>query len=236
MMKNIWAITKKELLLYAYSPTAYVILALYVVLSGVLFASSVITTGSYIGPVFQIIVPLLMTFTPLITMRALAEERKLGTLEVLMTKSVTEKDIVLGKFLASFLFMLIMLAYAGVYIGIIIRYGAPDYGTIYTGFLGMILLTACFSALGVAMSAFTESQIIAAATTFTMILLFSLIGNLSGNFGIPEDSPLEMLSLTFNLTDFLRGIIDFRAIVYYLTFIIFWLFVAVKTIEIKKSR
>lgn len=236
MMKNIWAITKKELLLYVYSPIAYIILALYIVLSGVLFASSIIATGSLIGPVFQIIIPLIMTFAPLITMKLFAEEIKLGTLEIVMTKAVKERDVVLGKFFAALIFMLVLVAYAGVYVGIIVRFGAPDYGTIFTGFLGMLLLTACFSALGIAMSSLTENQIIAAATTFTMIVLFSLVGNLNGNFGIPEDSPLEKISLTFNVTDFLLGVIDTRAIVYYLTFIVFWIVVAIKAIEIKKSR
>lgn len=236
-MNNILAITKRELKAYFYSPIAYVVYALFLMLSGYFFSLILFNSreASLRALSYNFIITLLF-FAPLLTMKLFAEERKMGTLEMLMTKPVRDAEVVLGKFFAAFGFYALMLSTTLVYVGILARYGSPDMGPIWTGYLGLLLVGAAFIALGVFASTLTENQIIAAVITFSFILLFWILGWLSGNLGFGTESIFTELALSTHFDDFVKGVIDWRSFVYYLSFIFFWLFATVKSIEVRKWK
>ncbi|MBU1119121.1 ABC transporter permease [Patescibacteria group bacterium] len=234
---NIFAIMKRELKAYFYSPIAYVVFALFLLLAGYFFSMILLLSkeASMRAAMYNFVITLLF-FAPLITMRLFAEERKTGTLEVLMTRPVRDIEVVLGKFFAALSLYALMLASTLVYVGVLVKYGNPDMGPIWSGYLGLFLLGACFIALGIFASTLTESQIIAAVVGFAFMLLFWVIGWLSGTLGFSTESIFTYISLSSHFDDFVRGIIDFRAVIYYLSFVVFFLFVTVKSIEVRKWK
>ncbi|MBU1167676.1 ABC transporter permease [Patescibacteria group bacterium] len=236
-MNNIFAITKKELKTYFLSPIAYVVFTLFLLIAGFFFATYLINTQqATLRPTFYNLIITLLFFMPLITMKLFAEERKAGTLEMLMTKPVRDSEVVLGKFLAAFSFFFVMLASTLPYVLILTKYGNPDMGAIWTGYLGFLLLGAAFISIGLFASTLTENQIIAGVLGFSLILFLWVIGWLSGILGISSDSIFNYLSFATKIDDFFRGIIDFRSIIYYLSVTGFMLFVTIKSIEVRKWK
>jgi ABC-2 type transport system permease protein len=236
-MRNIFIIAKKELRSYFTSPIAYVVFAMFLILAGYFFSAILLITkeATFMGAAYNIMITLLFLI-PLITMRLFAEERKLGTLEILLTKPVKDFEVVLGKFLASFSFLILMLLTTGIYIFILFKYGNPDLGPILSSYLGLTLVGASFLALGIFASTLTENQIIAAVTSFALILFLWIMNWISGQLGIGQEGVLSYLSLSSHFDDFLRGVIDLKSIVFYLSFIVFWLFATVKSIEVRKWK
>ncbi|NQU99468.1 MAG: ABC transporter permease subunit, partial [Parcubacteria group bacterium] len=171
-------------------------------------------------------------------MKLFAEERKLGTLEILMTKPVRDFEVVLGKYLASLSFLVIMFSSTLVYVLILFKYGNPDIGPIWSGYLGLILLGACFAAIGVFASTLSENQIIAAVLSFALMLLLWIINWISGNLELSTqvNELLTYLSLAGHFDDFVKGIIDLKNVVFYLSFIGFWLFITTKSIGVRKWK
>lgn len=236
-MNNIFAITKRELRAYFFSPIAYVVYALFLVLTGYFFSLILYTSRqASLQPLMYNVIVTLLFFTPLLTMKLFAEERKMGTLEILMTKPVRDFEVVLGKFFAALSFYALMLATTLVYVGIVFQYGSPDVGPIITGYLGLLLVGASFISLGVFASTLSENQIIAAVVTFTLVLIFWIIGWLSGSFGLSSEGIFTEISLSTHFDDFAKGVIDWRSVVYYISFISFWVFATVKSIEIRKWK
>lgn len=234
---NILAIFKKELKAYFISPVAYVVYALFLLLSGYFFSVLLLVSkeASLRAAQYNFVITLLF-FIPLITMRLFAEERKMGTLEVLMTKPVRDFEVVLGKFFAALGFYCVMLATTSIYVIILYKFGKPDAGPLWTGYLGLFLVGACFVAIGLFASTLTENQIIAAVVSFAMVLGFWLMNWLAGILNFSAESLISYLALSTHFDDFVKGIIDFRAVIYYVTFISFWLFVTVKSIEVRKWK
>lgn len=236
-MRNILTITAKELRSYFTSPIAYVIFTMFLVLSGYFFSVILFMSkeASFRGAASNIIITLLFLM-PLITMRLLAEEKKLGTLELLMTKPVRDVEVILGKFLAAVTLFVTMLASTLVYVYIINKFGNPDMGPVWSAYLGIFLCGMSFIALGVFASSLSENQIIAAVIGFSLILLLWVLSWISGNLGEVDSELLTYLSLSSHLDSFMKGVIHLKDVVYYLSFIIFWLFVTVKSIEMRKWR
>jgi ABC-2 type transport system permease protein len=210
---------------------------MYLVLAGYFFTVILLFTkeASLTGAFYNIVITLLFII-PLITMRLFAEERKLGTLEILLTRPVKDFEIVLGKFLAATAFFIAMLTTSLAYVAILFKYGKPDIGPLITGYLAVLLVGMAFIALGIFASTLTENQIIAAVISFALILLMWVLNWASGQLGTEQGGLLSYLSLSYHFDDFIRGIIDLKAIVFYLSFIIFWLFAAFKSIEVRKWR
>jgi len=236
-MINIWTIIKKELRSYFTSAIAYVVFAMFLILAGYFFTVILLISkqASLLGVAYNIVVTLIFLI-PLITMRLFAEERKLGTLEILMTKPVRDFEVVLGKFLASFILFLLMIAATLVYVFILFKYGNPDIGPIISTYLGLILIGAAFLSLGIFASTLTENQIVAAVISFALILVLWILNWISGHLGTSTEGLTSYLSLAYHFDDFLKGVIDLKAVVYYLSFVVFWLFVTTRSIEIRKWR
>lgn len=236
-MHNILTVAKKELRSYFFSPVAYVVFAMFLVLAGYFFTVILLYTqeASLKGVAYNIVITLVF-LVPLITMRTFAEEKKQGTLELLMTKPVKDWEVVLGKFCGAAFMYLIMLASTIVYVLILFKYGKPDMGPVYSAYIGLILVGFCFIALGVFASTLSENQIIAAVIGFAMVLLLWVLSWASSQFTGSMQEIVSYISLSSHYDNFVKGIVDLKDVVYYLSFILFWLFVSVKSVEVRKWK
>jgi len=222
------AIIRKELVSYFSSLLAWVVITLFLGVSGFYFYSNLsffLLSGGFdvarglwqfqLHDMRQIMVSLL----PLLTMRLFAEERRLGTLELLWTYPLRDVEIVLGKYLASLLVLLLMLAPTLVFPALLTQTNAPvAIGALLAGYLGLFLLGAAFLACGILVSALTDSQVLAAAVTFSLLLLFWIMTWNEAAVGAPVLSVLSRLSLFDRFYVFSRGGIDTRDVTFLLLF------------------
>jgi ABC-2 type transport system permease protein len=178
----------------------------------------------------------LLLMLPLITMRAYAEEKKMGTIELLFTYPISDGAVLAGKFAASMFTLLTMLVGTLLPLILLETFAHLDWGLILSGYLGILLLGASFIALGLFTSSLTENQIIAAVLSFGAFLLFWIIGWAKSFAGPPLGSILEHISIVVHLDSFVRGLIDSRDLVFYLVFIFFWLFVTLRFLNTRFWR
>ncbi|MQF48979.1 hypothetical protein FIM08_03680 [SAR202 cluster bacterium AC-647-N09_OGT_505m] len=237
-MKNTLTIAWKEIKTYFVSPMAYVIIAVYSGLAAYYFVTSITgvlpeaTIRGYIIPSTLIFV----LFSPLITMRLLAEEQKLGTLELLMTSPVREYEIVLGKFLAALASLISLLIPTSYLVLLLLWFGTPDTGPILSGYLGLILFGMSTLSVGLFASSLSGNQIVAAVLAMGILLILSII-DLASNYvtGIFTEFVLQM-SITSHFQNFARGVIDTHDIIFYVIFTVFMLFLTVRSLESRRWR
>ncbi len=236
-MKRISAIALREFRSYQNSPMAYVIAAIFLVLTGFLFITSPATytetsIRGFLGPAAF----LLLLLASVITMRLIAEERKLGTLELLMTAPVKDSEVILGKFLGSLGILALVLAATLYYPILLIVLGHPDWGPIVTGYVGLLLLGATGLAVGIFASSLTSNQIVAAVTAGGILFVLWSI-DAAAPF-VPEAIAAAAcrLSLSWYFPAFLRGILDTRGVVYYVSMTALFLFLAVRSVENARWR
>ena len=241
-MRNILAVCTKELYTYFVSPIAYFVCFVFTAISGFLFSMILITasnsggTGGFVmETLFGNMAIILIFFTPVLTMRLFAEERKSGTIELLLTSAITDGQVVLGKFLASCILVLIMLSLTLLFPLLTQRFGYLDKGLLLSGYLGIVLIGSSFLALGMLMSSMCKNQLVAALTSFGILITLWVIGSLSAR-GDPVTQFLSYLSLPEHYHDFARGVILLKDVVYYLSFTGVCLFATFKSIESSKWR
>ena len=259
-MRNIWALIKKEFKAYFASPIAYVVLTVFLLLSGYFFfgltAAFNIQSMHYaryqggpgtelnlnemvIRPLFYNMSIILLLMIPMFTMRMFAEEKKEGTLELLLTSPLTHTQLILGKFFAGLAVYLLMMGLTGVLPAMLFHFGSPDMGPILSGYLGILLMGAAYISVGCMASSLTENQIISAVISFGVLLFLWVIGWLKQIgwiktfIGIAFTDGLAYLSIIEHFNDFSKGIIDSKHIVYYLSFILFNLFLTRQSIDLK---
>ncbi|MCB1194963.1 ABC transporter permease subunit [bacterium] len=236
-MGIIAALAKKELKSYFVSPVAYVLITIFLVLSNWLFFNTYFLDQQASMRLFIARMPwIFLFFIPAITMRVWAEEKKLGTIELLMTLPVKDFQAVLGKFIASFIFLFICIALTiSVPITVAVT-GAPDWGPIIGGYLGVLLMGAAYLALGLFISSVTENQIVAFIISLMCSFFLLIIGENFVLYSIPEFFvPLfEFLGIGSHFESISRGVIDSRDLIYYFSFIFFFLFMNVKSVESRK--
>ena len=230
-MDKVWIIARRELASFFDSLTAYVMIILFLAISGV-FTWLVGTNVFFMDQAslrvfFNIALWTLFFFIPAITMRMIAEENRSGTIELLITKAVSDIQIVLGKFLASIILVYIALACTLPYYITISRLGNVDHGAIFGGYLGLMLLSAAYVAIGLFASSTNNNQIVAFLLALFIGIFFHLIfdvtgGRLSGFMG----SLFSFLSIRFHFDALSRGVIDSRNIIFFLSIIVFGLHLA----------
>ena len=255
-MKNIRTITKKELRSFFTSPIAFVVIAVFLVLSGFFFSSlirwfnalslQVAQNPAYynqlninqqvFAPLFHNMSIVLLLIVPLLTMRLFAEEKKLGTEELLFTSPLSVAEIILGKYLASLVVLLGMLALAALPAGFAFLFGNPEVLPFLTGFLGLFLMGAAFIALGIFFSSLTENQIIAAVLTFGSLLLFWIVNWASASALGFWKGVLDYASILRHFDNLTQGILDTTDVVYYLSFIFLGLFLTHAVIQSRRWR
>ena len=243
-MKNTVTIFKRELNSYFATPVAYVFIVIFLIMSGALtfYLGNFYERGQAdLIPFFQFHPWLYLFLVPAIAMRLWAEERKSGSIELLMTLPISVGQSVIGKYLAAWVFIGIAL-FLTFPIWITVNYlGSPDNGVIFAAYLGSFLMAGGFLAIGACISAMTKNQVIAFIITVVICFIFLLAGSsLVLNFfkvWIPQTIVDAISSLSFltHYTSIAKGVIDLRDIIYFLTLIGFWLYANVLVVEIKKA-
>lgn len=245
-MNAVLATFLRELRAYFFSPIAYVVLFFLLAVNGGIFAVIL----SYLnqpmappGPPFEYFFNnfyfwlLQLIVAPVLTMRLLAEERKSGSIEVLMTAPVTEGQVVAGKYLAAFAFYLFLWAPTVIYALVVDHYADVDFGTIAAGYLGTALVGALFLSIGVLASAMTRNQIVAAIVSFALIAMVFMVVFLTNLVDDPLwQEVIGYITVAEHMEDFSKGIVDTRRVVFYLTTTLFFLWVAGRTLADKKWR
>ena len=255
-MRNILAIAHKELRSYFASPIAYIVIGLFALFYGYFFALMMqvfIRNGMNMGamgggqqpmninqdmmrPVLQNVTILLLFLMPAITMRTYAEERRSGTIELLLTSPVSDLQIILGKFLGSLALYGSMLAITFLHIGILFWYGSPEWKPFVTQYLGLLLLGGSFLSVGLFISTLTTNQIVAYIVTFSaflMLWVISWIGSISTGW---VTDLTAYLSIIEHFDDFSKGVIDTTHVIYYLSLISFGLFLTAKSVDTERWR
>ncbi len=247
-MRKTWAIIRRELIAYFSSPLAYIVMTAFLLMQGYIFYLIVSFLNN---PQTPAMTPLRLFFggtiffwlfllfvVPVITMRLIAEERRSGTIEVLLTSPVTEAQVVVGKFLAAMAFYLALWLPTVLYVIILARHSQIDLGPVAAGYLGVVLLGFMFLAVGTLASTLSTNQLIAAIIAFAaMVLLFSigLVEQLMTSSSVLRDA-LAHMNLWTQMDDFAKGIVDTRHVVYQLSMGVLFLFLAAKSLEVKKWR
>lgn len=238
-MRNIVAIAYKELSTYFTSPMAYIIAGVFFALTGVFFINSVdqpFADASVRGMLQNTAFFIMPLIPPLMTMRLLAEEQKMGTLELLLTAPVRDYEVVLGKFFASFVILAATVLLTYFYVAILMYYSNPDLGPVFSGYLGMLLYCTTTLAIGLLASALTGNQIVAATVGFGLILMFSLVGNVAAVVGGAAATILSHLSMIDHYNPFSRGVVDTTDIAYFVVMSAVFLFLAVRVVESRRWR
>jgi ABC-2 type transport system permease protein len=236
-VKNVWAVATRELRSYFLSPLAYVVIALFLALSGYLFAL-ILANGrqASLQGLVQNVSVLYLFIVPAISMRLLAEEQRSGTIELLLTNPVQEWEIVTGKFLASVLLVVVMLALTLLYPLFLFAFGSPDIGPIITGYLGILLQAAAFLSVGLWASSLTSNQIVAALIAFALLLLLWLSDNLGQFLGGTVGSIVSYTSVINHFQSFPQGVIQSNDVIYYVTLIVGGIVLSTLSLQTRRFR
>ncbi|OFW15240.1 MAG: ABC transporter [Acidobacteria bacterium RIFCSPLOWO2_12_FULL_67_14] len=256
-MSNVLAIAHKELKGYFASPIAYIVIGFSAILFGWFFINllyyfdrmsmqavagfgggpqSMNVNEVLIAPLFLNVSVILLFTLPLVTMRTYSEEKRSGTIELLLTAPLTDFQIVMGKFLGGLVLYAAMLAVTLVHIGFLFAFGTPEWQPVATGYLGLLLMGACFLSLGLFVSSLTKNQIVAGMITFAVFLLFWVINWISSFTSPTTQGILNYLSITEHLNDFTRGVLDTKHLIYYVSFIAFSLFLTIRSVDSERWR
>jgi ABC-2 type transport system permease protein len=224
-MRVVWIIAKKELSSFFDSLIAYILLTLFLGFSGFftwMYGNDVFLVGqTTLRGFFNIAYWSLFFFIPALTMRLLAEERKTGTIELLLTKAVTDRQVVVGKFLAALLLVVIALLFTLPYIITLANIGNLDQGEVISGYLGLLLISASYVSIGLYASSITNNQIVAFLTALFIGLFFHIIfGVLASNFQGIVGEIFNLLSLSAHFESISRGVVDTRDLIYFVSIVV----------------
>jgi ABC-2 type transport system permease protein len=253
-MSNVLAIAQKEIKSYFASPIAYIVIGLFALMYGYFYAvmlyyfvrqsmqmgqmgmqgpAAMNVNQQMLRPLLQNVTILALFLLPMITMRTYAEEKRSGTIELLLTSPVTDFQIIMGKFLGAMALYAVMLAVTMIHIAVLFFFGRPELKPIMTAYLGLFLLGGCFISLGLLISSLTRNQIVAGLVTFAVFLLLWIITWISGPGG---DQLTQYLSIIDHLEDFSKGVVDTKHLIYYVSFITFGLFLTAKSVDSERWR
>jgi ABC-2 type transport system permease protein len=229
MMKKIWIITKRELCSFFDSLIAYIIIILFLGFSGFftwISGSDIFMTGqASLQSFFSIAYWTLFFFIPALTMRLIAEEKKTGTIEMLLTKSVTDRQVILGKYIATLILITIALLFTLPWVITISKLGNIDTGGVICGYLALILMSAAYTSIGIFASSITNNQIVAFLSAIFIGLFFHFIfqiiaGDMTGSLG----KVINYLSVNIHFESLSRGVVDSKDLVYFGSIIFMGLF------------
>ncbi len=234
-MKKALPVFRRELSAYFFSPMAYIVITVFLLLTGWFFTSELFLSGdSSLRSVFNIIPFIFIFFIPAITMRLLSEERKSGTIELLVTMPITDMEIVIGKYLASLGLLVAALFFTFPYALTIMVLGEPDIGMMISGYLGLVLMGASYIAIGVFASTVSKNQVVSFIIAFLIIFVLFLIDKflmIIPPFLVPV---LQFLSIDYHFANISRGVVDSRDVLYYLSVIVFMLSLSRLSLESRK--
>ncbi len=251
---RVWPIFKKEMLLYFTSPVAYVVFTIFLLIVGYFFysifafftmasmqammnpamARDLNVTDGVMRPLFSNVGVILLLLMPIITMRLFSEERKSGTIELLLTYPVRDGAVLVAKYLAALALYAVMLFLTLLYPAIVAYFARLEWGPLVTGYLGLVLMGSAFLAVGLLASSLTENQITAAISTFGVLLIFWVIGWSADYAGGVTGQVLAHLSILDHFENFAKGVVDTRDVIYYLDFVVLGLFLTLRSLEARR--
>lgn len=252
-MSNIVALAQKELKGYFASPIAYIVVGLFALAFGFFYSAQLLffdrqsmqmmgfgapaanVNEHLISPAFQNAMVVFLFILPMVTMRTYSEEKRSGTIELLLTAPLTDFEIIMGKFLGAMGLYAAMLAITMVHVGVLFAFGSPEWLPIVTTYLGMLLVGGCFISVGLLISSLTKNQIVAGVMTFIVFLMLWVV-NWIATFFPAAEGVLNYLSFTAHLDDFMKGILDTKHLVYYISFIAFGLFLTARAVDMERWR
>jgi ABC-2 type transport system permease protein len=251
---RIWPIYKKEVRLYFTAPVAWILLTIFLAIAGLFFYAifgnftrvsmqmamnpqggrDLNVTDAVLRPLFANLSVILLLVMPLVTMRLFAEERRSGTIELLLTYPVRDGAVLIAKYLAAFTLYATMIAGTLAYPAIVAYFARVEWGPLLTGYIGLMLMGAMFLAVGLFASSLTENQIVAAVVTFGILLIFWIIGwtaeFATGTLG----AILTHLSILEHNDTFAKGVLDTKDVIYYLDFTALALFLTLRSLEARR--
>jgi len=252
-MNNVLAIAEKELRSYFASPIAYIIIGFFLLPFAAFFylylrefveqsqqmgqfGGAANVNQQVIRYVLQNTTVIILFVMPMITMRTYSEEKRSGTIELLLTSPVTDVEIILGKYFGALGLYVAMLLVTLLYMGILFIYGKPEWQPLVACYLGLLLMGGAFVSLGLLISSTTNNQIVAGIVSFVVFLLLWIVGWFADSAG-PTIGPItSYLSITEHFDDFSKGIIDTKHVIYYLSLIVFGLFLTAKSVDTERWR
>jgi ABC-2 type transport system permease protein len=254
-MSNVLAIAGRELRAYFASPVAYIVIGLFAALYGAffvlylfLFVEQSMRMGAMgmggpvnvnqmmLRPLLGNMAVVMLFMLPMLTMRTYAEEKRSGTFELLLTSPLTDVQIVLGKFLGAMAVFALMLLVSGLNVLLLFAYGSPEWKQLASSYLGLLLMGGSFIALGLFLSSLTRSQVVAGAATFAIALLLWIVSWFGETGSETVRTLTSFLSVIEHYEDFSKGVIDTKHLAYYLSFIVFGLFLTVRSVDSERWR
>ncbi|MDH5477225.1 MAG: ABC transporter permease subunit [Nitrospinota bacterium] len=255
-MRTVYTMVKRELRAYFHSSIAYAIIFMFLFISGYFFFAGMnayglasfemskmaqrvgprelTIAGFVVAPLLGNMSVVLLMMAPLLTMRLFSEEKKNGSIELLFTWPVTDFQMVMGKYLASLAVVAIMLGLTLPYVGFIWLHTTPPWSHILSGYMGLFMLAASFLSLGLFFSTLTENQIVSAVLSFGALLIFWVMGWTAGGNTDWLSELIKYFSILEHFQNPSRGVLDTRDVVYYFSFIVFFLFLSLRALEAEK--
>ncbi|MBI2940046.1 MAG: ABC transporter permease subunit [Chloroflexi bacterium] len=236
-MGNVLAVARRELNAYFVSTLAYLVVAGFLVITGLFFYLNLtFSRSANMRPLFSTIYTILLLLAPVISMRLLAEESRSGTIELLLTAPVRDAEIVLGKFLGSLGLLGAMLVLTLAYPLMLALWGSPDRGVIIGGYVGCLLFGGASVAIGLFASSLTQNQIVAAVLSFAMLLTLWVADGLSTVLGGVAGRVVGYLGLFNHFNDLTKGVIDTKDLVYFLSLIVAALFLTSRSLAARRWK
>jgi ABC-2 type transport system permease protein len=254
-VRNMLAIAGKELRGYFASPMGYILIGLFALLFGAFFrvyltgfaeqsqrmamgggAGNINVNEYLIRGVMHNVAIIILFVMPLVTMRTYAEEKRSGTMELLLTSPITDFQIIMGKFLGAMGLYASMLGVTLVHMLLLFWVSQPEWMPILTSYLGLLLMGGCFMAVGLLISSLTKNQIVAVVATFAVFMMFWMVNWIAQFMSPTSQAILNYLSITGHLEDFMGGVIDTKHLVYYFSFIAFGLFLTARSVDVERWR
>lgn len=237
-MRTVQAVAWKEIQVYFSNPMAYIVALIFLAVTGFFF---VLDLGNpfpeaSLANFYQGATIILILLAPALTMRLLAEEQKLGTIELLLTSPVRDWEVIMGKYLASLTFLLAMIALTLYYPLLLFLFADPDPGPIYSGYLGLILYGSAALSIGILTSTLTSNQIVAFVVSAGILLLMFFASSGADVVGGIWSTLINEIGMRSHFTDFDRGVIDTKHIVYFLSVTAFFLFLSMRALESRRWR
>ena len=255
-MKSSWIIAKRDLSTFFNSPIFYVVTTVFLIIYSYIFINilsffsmqsmqsaqlqqmgiALNINEMVIEPSFENMAVILLLIIPIVTMRSFSEEKKSKTIRLLFSSPIHLKEIILGKFLACMIVVMVMVLLSSYSVGFLFLIAEPDIGPILTSYLGIFLMAGCYVSVGVLASSLTENQIVAAVITFGFSLFMWIIGWGAQSADSTTGQVLQYLSIIEHLGRFLKGMIETSDLAYYLTFITFGLFLCHRILDSNRWR
>ena len=255
-MRSAWIIAKRDLGSFFNSPIFYIVTTVFLIIYSFIFFNILnffsfqsFQAGQFqamgmnlnlnemvVEPSLQNMSVILLMIIPIITMRSFADEKKMKTFRLLLSSPVHLREIILGKFLACMIVVAVMILLSSYSVGFLFLLGEPELGPVVTGYLGVLLMAGCFVSVGIFASSLTDNQIVAAVLTFGFSLFMWVIGWGAQAAGSTTGQVLQYISIVDHLERFLKGLVNTSDLVYYLSFILFNLFLCHRVLDSNRWR